>query len=133
MIFERQTSIDFNETQDLWKSGFEKALKIGRKTWWLRKNEKERHLNFNTNKLKLWNKWPWQILVPKLMKLWMVLMSLKEIWLSKESSLTLILKTIQNSETQLKLKHLLDKNRSKNTQLVNSNNSERIERFDEEN
>lgn len=34
VIFERQILTDFNEMLALWRSGFEKVLKIGRRTWW---------------------------------------------------------------------------------------------------
>lgn len=76
---ERPILIDFKEMLDSWRNGSEKVLKIGKRTWWLRKKGKEKLLSLLTNKLRTTRTSQWQKSMKLLKRCEMELMNLKRI------------------------------------------------------
>ena len=62
-----------------WRNGFKKELKIGNKTWLIKKKESKANLNLNTNKLRYSMKRQLKKLMRPQKKLMMVSTNLKRL------------------------------------------------------
>jgi hypothetical protein len=62
-----------------WRNGFKKELKIGNKTWLIKKKENKANLNLNTNKLRYSMKRQLKKLMRPQKKLMMVSTNLKRL------------------------------------------------------